>query len=70
MTPPQEPEFASAEPAQRDEDVVRVPEADEVAEALDRANRALVEIHARSNMDEREAAEHRAAELARCSDSP
>ena len=58
-------EIAAAEPAQRAEDVVRVPTADQTADAIDRANRALAEIGARDILDAHEAAEHRTAQLAR-----
>jgi hypothetical protein len=56
---------AAREPAQVNEDVVRVPDADETSAALAHAQRALAEINARQAGDEREAAEHRNAQLAR-----
>jgi hypothetical protein len=42
-----------------------VPTADQTADAIDRANRALAEIGAREILDAHEAAEHRNAQLAR-----
>jgi conjugative relaxase-like TrwC/TraI family protein len=58
-------EMAAAEPAQRGEDVVRVPTADQTADAINRANRALAEISAREALDAQEAVEYRNAQLAR-----
>lgn len=58
-------EVAAPEPAQVEEDVVRVPSAADTARATADAHRALLEMRARAAADEREAAEHRAAELTR-----
>jgi hypothetical protein len=58
-------DLAAREPAQRHEDVVRVPTAGETVDALAGARRALSEINARDGLDAQEQAEHRAAELAR-----
>jgi hypothetical protein len=58
-------EAASREPVQRHEDVVRVPTADETADALAGAHRALAEIRTREFLDAREETEHRAAQLHR-----
>jgi hypothetical protein len=55
---------AGREPQQRDEDTLRVPSPAETTVALDRAQRALHEIRARDAEDRREAAEHRAEQLA------
>ncbi|AEA22317.1 TrwC relaxase [Pseudonocardia dioxanivorans CB1190] len=57
-------EAAAGEPRPTGEDVVRVPSADEVTAALDRAARSLREIEARELAEQAEA-EHRAAELNR-----
>ncbi|WP_300007459.1 MobF family relaxase [Pseudonocardia sp.] len=58
-------DIAAAEPAQKDEDSVRVPTADETADALTRAGRALAEINARAALDERADVENRAEQLTR-----
>ena len=59
-------DVAAAEPAPVDEDVVRVPSADEMAESVRRAQRALAEIRAREAADaEREVDESRVDQLAR-----
>jgi hypothetical protein len=58
-------EVAAEEPAQVADDVVRVPSADESANTLDRAERAMAEIRARQAEDELEAQQHREAELRR-----
>ncbi|WP_296153611.1 MULTISPECIES: MobF family relaxase [unclassified Pseudonocardia] len=55
---------AADEPRVRDEDVVRVPSAGEVAASLERASRSLREIEAREAAEQADA-EHRAAELSR-----
>ncbi|MEK6438945.1 MobF family relaxase [Pseudonocardia sp. T1-2H] len=57
-------EIAVREPAQVDEDVVRVPSADETSVALDDARRALAEVTARQVLDAQDT-EQRAAELVR-----
>jgi len=57
----------ASEPRQLDEDDVRVPSADEVDTALDRAHRALVEINTREAYDTAHEAEDRAADLNRWS---
>lgn len=44
---------------------MRVPSADETADSVQRAQRALAEIRTRTAAEEREAAEHRAEQLAR-----
>lgn len=53
------------EPAPRREDDVRVPEVAETDDALDRAQRTLDTVAARTADEAREQEEHRAAELAR-----
>jgi conjugative relaxase-like TrwC/TraI family protein len=53
---------AEAEPAPVSEDDVRVPSADETADSVQRAQRALAEIGARHALEEREAADHQRAE--------
>ncbi|MDN5916082.1 MAG: relaxase domain-containing protein [Pseudonocardia sp.] len=58
-------EEAAGELAPVNEDVVRVPAAEEVADHLDNADRALVEIRAREGTDQQEEVDHRAADLAR-----
>jgi hypothetical protein len=58
-------EVTAAEPAQRAEDVVRVPSPHEVSDAVERASRSLAEIRAREQLDEQAGAEHRAEELTR-----
>ncbi|MHA6795918.1 MobF family relaxase [Pseudonocardia bannensis] len=58
-------EIAAQEPAQVDEDVVRVPSADETSVALDDARRVLAEVTARQVLDEGQDTEQRAAELVR-----
>ncbi|MGH3425362.1 MAG: hypothetical protein ACRDO8_11565, partial [Nocardioidaceae bacterium] len=64
-TPADLREIATDEPAQVDEDEVRVPDADETAEAVARAQRALAEIAERQATDEaRKAEEERSAQLA------
>jgi hypothetical protein len=47
-------EIAADEPVQVEEDVVRVPLAAETSDAIQRANRALVEIRARDAADARQ----------------
>jgi len=58
-------EVAAAEPPPVEEDVVRVPSADETARAIEDANRALIEMQARESADDIAEQEHRAAELTR-----
>ena len=58
-------EVAAAEPAPVEEDVVRVPSANETARAIEDANRALIEMQTRDTADAHAEAEHRAAELNR-----
>jgi conjugative relaxase-like TrwC/TraI family protein len=59
-------EIVADEPAQQDEDIVRVPSADEAAHSIWRAQRALAEIAARRSADTaREAEEARAEQLNR-----
>ncbi|GAA2870951.1 hypothetical protein GCM10010472_30370 [Pseudonocardia halophobica] len=58
-------EIAASEERIRDEDTVRVPSADETSAAIDRAHRALAEIHARDVYDAGHQAEELAAEAAR-----
>jgi hypothetical protein len=58
-------EVAVREPAPVHEDQVRVPSADEVAAALDRADRSITEIRARAALDDRADAAERAEQLAR-----
>ncbi|MEJ7744426.1 MAG: hypothetical protein WKF73_18920 [Nocardioidaceae bacterium] len=58
-------EVAAAEPAPVEEDVVRVPSADETARAIEDANRALIEMQAREAADVHAEEQHRAAELTR-----
>jgi hypothetical protein len=58
-------EIAAAEPAALNEDVVRIPSAAETSDAVERAHRALAEIRAREALDQQEAEQHRADELAR-----
>ncbi len=58
-------EVAAMEPAPVEEDVVRVPSADETARAIEDANRALIEMQAREAADSQAEEEHRAAELTR-----
>ena len=58
-------EIAAAEPAPVEEDVVRVPSADETARAIEEANRALIEMQAREAADTHAEEQHRAAELTR-----
>ncbi|MHA6629148.1 MobF family relaxase [Pseudonocardia sichuanensis] len=55
---------AAEEPSPRDEDVVRVPAAEETAADIEHARRALYEIQARQAEEEREAAEQREQQLA------
>ncbi len=57
--------MADAEPARSEEDAVRVPSADETADSVQRAQRALVEIRTRTAAEERKAAEQRAEQLTR-----
>lgn len=61
-------EVAAGEPAQGDEDAVRVPTAAETAEADVRAGRSIAEFRARRAEEEREADQERAAELNRWHD--
>ncbi|MFB9745477.1 MobF family relaxase [Pseudonocardia sulfidoxydans] len=57
-------EIAAVEDRQLDEDAVRVPSADETTAAIDRAYRALAEIHARDAYDSHsEADEHAARQI-------
>jgi hypothetical protein len=58
-------EVAAGELRPFGEDVVQVPSADEVAEALDRASRSLLEIRAREIVDQHADDELRDADLAR-----
>jgi hypothetical protein len=58
-------EVAAREPRHRDEDVVRVPAAEETAAAVEHARRALIEIEARQAEEERETAAQREQQLAR-----
>jgi hypothetical protein len=58
-------ELAAAEPAQRNEDQLRQPSADEVAKYVTGARRTLVELDARAAYDQQHQEEERAAELAR-----
>ena len=59
-------DVAAAEPAPVDEDVVRVPSGEEMAESVRRAQRALAEIRARDVADaEREVDESRVDQLTR-----
>jgi hypothetical protein len=59
-------QVTAAEPVQLDEDKVRVPSADETADAVARAQRALAELERRRAEEQRRAAEEtRATELAR-----
>ena len=58
-------EVAAAESRPVAEDVVRVPSADETSAAIEKANRALAEMHARDVVDTHEADQHRAEELNR-----
>lgn len=58
-------EVAAAEPAQTNEDVIRVPTAHETADALTSARRALAEIDARAALDQQAEVEHRAEQLTR-----
>jgi hypothetical protein len=58
-------EIAAAELAPIEEDVVRVPSADETARVIENANRALIEMQAREAADAVAEEEHRAAELTR-----
>ena len=62
-------EVAAEEPRPVAEDDVRVPTADETGAALERANRALVEMRAREAADEQEEATHRADQLAQWQES-
>ena len=55
-------EAATAEPVPTEEDTVRVPTADETADSVTRAQRALAEIRARDAAEQREAAEQQRAE--------
>ena len=58
-------EVTATEPPPVGEDVVRVPSADETADALSGASRALAEIRAREVAEQQEETEHRATELTR-----
>jgi len=63
-----EPDLRATAAAERRpvaEDIVRVPTADQVADAIGLANRALAEMRARAALDEGEATEHRAEQLTR-----
>lgn len=57
-------EIAEAEPPGAAEDNVRVPTADETSAAIERANRALVEMRSREEMDAREEEQDRLDQLA------
>ncbi|NYD39861.1 MobF family relaxase [Actinomycetospora corticicola] len=57
-------EVAAYEPGPTNEDDVRVPTADETSAAIGRANRALVEMKARDEIDAAEEADHRSEQLA------
>jgi hypothetical protein len=61
-------EVAAAEPRERQEDVVRVPTAEEVEGPIRRAQRSLAEIHARDLYEQQAEIDDRTAELARWSD--
>jgi hypothetical protein len=61
-------EVAATEPRQAQEDVVRVPSAEETADALTRANRALAEMKVREVEDVRVEEEARQEELGRWHD--
>ena len=68
---PRQPTFARSprpSPARRQEDVVRVPTADEVEGPIVRAQRSLAEIHAREAHEQQAETDERAAELARWHD--
>jgi hypothetical protein len=58
-------DVAATEPRQVQEDVVRVPSADEVSGSVARARRSLVEIAARDEADQHAADHERAAQLGR-----
>ncbi len=59
-------EITAHERSREDENIVRVPNADETTESVDRATRALAELNARLSLDNtRTAEEERAAQLAR-----
>jgi hypothetical protein len=62
-------EVAATEPRQAQEDVVRVPSADEVSESIDRARRSLAEVAARDAADQLAEADERAAQLGRWHDA-
>ncbi|MDT0352904.1 MobF family relaxase [Pseudonocardia charpentierae] len=61
-------EVAVAEPRQAEEDVVRVPSADEVSGSVTRARRSLAEIAARDEADQHAADHERSAQLGRWHD--
>ena len=61
-------EVAAAEPRQAQEDVVRVPSADEVSDSVARARRSLAEVAARDEADQHAADHERAEQLARWHD--
>ena len=58
-------ETAAAEPRQAQEDVVRVPSADEVSDSVTRARRSLAEIAARDEADQHAADHERAEQIVR-----
>ncbi|MPZ67342.1 MAG: relaxase domain-containing protein [Pseudonocardiaceae bacterium] len=58
-------DVAADGPAPVEEDTVRVPAADETADSVQRAQRALAEIRARHALEERDAADQRAEQLTR-----
>ena len=61
-------ETAATEPRQAQEDVVRVPSADEVSDSVTRARRALAEVAARDEADQHAADHERAEQLVRWHD--
>jgi hypothetical protein len=61
-------EVAAAEPRQTEEDVVRVPSADQVSDSVGRARRSLAEVAARDEADRLAEADERAAQLGRWHD--
>jgi hypothetical protein len=61
-------DVAAAEPRERQEDVVRVPAAEEVEGPTRRAQRSLAEIHAREAYEQEAEIDDRTAELARWND--
>jgi hypothetical protein len=64
-TPTDLRETAAAEPRQAQEDVVRVPSADEVSDSVSRARRSLAEVAARDEADQHAADHERAEQLVR-----